>query len=111
MSEHAATNGDIYDAFPGYRLPSDDEIDATLQSALVIVDANVPISPLLGRGNRAIVGIRPIVAKYQPVSFEGCLHRPTRIRARLEYWCPAYQRDSSRARSLPGEQMLNKEAV
>ena len=41
MSEHEAINGGIYDAFPGYRLPSDDEIDAALQSALVVVDANV----------------------------------------------------------------------
>lgn len=41
MGEHVAINGGIYDAFPGYRLPPDDEIDSALQSALVVVDANV----------------------------------------------------------------------
>lgn len=41
MSTHETTNGGIYDAFPGYRLPSDGELDAALQAALVVVDANV----------------------------------------------------------------------
>ena len=31
----------IYDEFPGYRLPSDDELNDALQSALVVVDTNV----------------------------------------------------------------------
>lgn len=34
-------NVGIYDAFPGYRLPVDAEIDRALKSALVAVDANV----------------------------------------------------------------------
>ena len=31
----------IYDEFPGYRLPSDDELNEALRSALVVVDTNV----------------------------------------------------------------------
>jgi len=31
----------IYDDFPGYRLPSDEELDEALRAALVVVDANV----------------------------------------------------------------------
>lgn len=34
-------NVGIYDAFPGYRLPSDPEVDAALKTALVAIDANV----------------------------------------------------------------------
>lgn len=34
-------NVGIYEAFPGYRLPADTEIDRALKSALVAVDANV----------------------------------------------------------------------
>jgi len=41
MNEQKAANGGIYDAFPGCRLPSDGELDAALQSALVVIDANV----------------------------------------------------------------------
>jgi hypothetical protein len=35
------TNYGIYDDFHGYRLPTQEELDSALQSALVIVDANV----------------------------------------------------------------------
>jgi hypothetical protein len=36
------TNGvGIYDDFPGFRLPTDSELDSALRSALVVVDANV----------------------------------------------------------------------
>ena len=31
----------IYDEFPGYRLPTDDELNEALRSALVVVDTNV----------------------------------------------------------------------
>lgn len=36
-----ATNCGIYDDFQGYRLPTEGELDSALQSALVVVDANV----------------------------------------------------------------------
>src|SRR5207248_447623 len=31
----------IYDDFPGYRLPPDDELNEALRAALVVIDANV----------------------------------------------------------------------
>lgn len=41
MSDEQPANAGIYDAFPGYRLPSERELDEALRSALVVVDANV----------------------------------------------------------------------
>lgn len=41
MVEQAEGNSGIYDAFPGYRRPSEDELAEALRSALVVVDANV----------------------------------------------------------------------
>jgi PIN like domain len=41
MPDELAAGAGIYDDFPGYRLPSDEELDTVLQSALVVVDANV----------------------------------------------------------------------
>lgn len=35
------THDGIYDDFCGYRLPTEDELNSALQSALVVVDANV----------------------------------------------------------------------
>jgi RNase P/RNase MRP subunit POP5 len=41
MVDGSAELGGIYDDFPGYRLPPDQEIDEALRAALVIIDANV----------------------------------------------------------------------
>ncbi|MEV1115776.1 PIN-like domain-containing protein [Actinosynnema sp. NPDC049800] len=41
MVEQADGSLGIYDAFPGYRRPSEDELADALRSALVVVDANV----------------------------------------------------------------------
>lgn len=41
MTSESTAGAGIYDDFPGYRLPSEDELNAALQSALVVVDANV----------------------------------------------------------------------
>ncbi|MCE6998885.1 PIN-like domain-containing protein [Saccharothrix sp. S26] len=41
MVEHADGDLGIYDAFPGYRRPSEEELADALRSALVVVDANV----------------------------------------------------------------------
>ncbi|MFJ6677086.1 PIN-like domain-containing protein [Actinosynnema sp. NPDC091369] len=41
MVEQADGNSGIYDAFPGYRRPSEEEQADALRSALVVVDANV----------------------------------------------------------------------
>ncbi|XVS67188.1 PIN-like domain-containing protein [Actinosynnema sp. CA-299493] len=41
MVEQPDGNSGIYDAFPGYRRPSEEELAEALRSALVVVDANV----------------------------------------------------------------------
>jgi hypothetical protein len=41
MTGQPSTGVGIYDDFPGYRLPTESELEAALQSALVVVDANV----------------------------------------------------------------------
>jgi PIN like domain len=41
MTEKSPTGLGIYHDFPGYRLPLDNELDAALQAALVVIDANV----------------------------------------------------------------------
>ncbi|QQQ78943.1 hypothetical protein IOD16_11255 [Saccharothrix sp. 6-C] len=41
MVEQAEGSSGIYDAFPGYRRPAEDEVAEALRSALVVVDANV----------------------------------------------------------------------
>jgi hypothetical protein len=41
MQDEPQPSVGIYDEFPGYRLPSDDELNEALRSALVVVDTNV----------------------------------------------------------------------
>ena len=41
MQDESQASVGIYDEFPGYRLPSDDELNKALRSALVVVDTNV----------------------------------------------------------------------
>lgn len=41
MPDTSSAGAGIYDDFPGYRLPSDEDLEAALRSALVVVDANV----------------------------------------------------------------------
>lgn len=41
MQDEPQSGVGIYDEFPGYRLPSDGELNDALQSALVVVDTNV----------------------------------------------------------------------
>jgi hypothetical protein len=41
VAGESSTKAGIYDDFPGYRLPSELELEAALRSALVVVDANV----------------------------------------------------------------------
>src|SRR6266536_894100 len=41
MQDEPQQSVGIYDEFPGYRLPSDDELNQALRSALVVVDTNV----------------------------------------------------------------------
>jgi len=41
MQDDSQASVGIYDEFPGYRLPSDDELNKALRSALVVVDTNV----------------------------------------------------------------------
>jgi hypothetical protein len=41
MRDESSADGGIYDDFPGYRLPSVEDQDEALRSALVVVDANV----------------------------------------------------------------------
>ena len=41
MADGSAGHGGIYDDFPGFRLPPDQELDEALQAALVVIDANV----------------------------------------------------------------------
>jgi hypothetical protein len=41
MGDERHASVGIYDEFPGYRLPSDEELDEALRSALVAIDANV----------------------------------------------------------------------
>ena len=41
MTDSTTNAAGIYDDFPGFRLPTDSELDSALRSALVVVDANV----------------------------------------------------------------------
>jgi hypothetical protein len=41
MTSQPESGNGIYDDFPGYRIPSEAELETALQSALVVVDANV----------------------------------------------------------------------
>lgn len=41
MTDGTTNGAGIYDDFPGFRLPTDSELDSALRSALVVVDANV----------------------------------------------------------------------
>ncbi len=41
MAKGSAVHAGIYDDFPGFRLPADQELDEALRAALVVIDANV----------------------------------------------------------------------